>query len=451
MNIKELEQRLNQLLQEAKPLAIKSRDGDLTDEESKRFDELVEQINTVGEDLTEARNRAAQGEKVLGTLDEYRKATGSAARSLPGAGAETRQQNPERRDFRNPGKRFVRSEAFKRFQASPFGTSGREMLGSTYFADDGEDVEVDYRDGQGPIDFRDLVYTGSFGASYMQPNRLPGIVAGQAFPLRVRDVLTNGRTDSATVQFVRKGATTNNAAEVAEATTVAGATAKPESAVDLEVVETTVKTIAHWIPVTRQMLQDAAQIKTFIDAELLLGLEKREDTQLVAGDGSGANLRGILNTSGIQVLDATYFTTTAPLPANANELDRIRRAVRKIRVTGEANPNFVLAHPDDVEVWDTLKDADGNYLLRSGGPDAGGVRSIWGLTIVESLAVTARRPLVGDGRYGIVLDKMDGEIFMTDSHSDWFVKNLYAILAESRLALAVTLPAAFADVTLPAA
>src|SRR5690606_13402307 len=126
-------------------------------------------------------------------------------------------------------------------------------------------------------------------------------------------------------------------------------------------------------------------------------------------------------------------------------------AVTMARVTGEANPNFVFAHPDDVEIWDMLKDGDGNYLLRSGGPEAGGTRRIWGLTIVETLAVSAGEALVGDGRYAIVLDKMDGQIFMTDSHSDWFVKNLFAILAESRLALAVTLPAAFVDVDLAAA
>ncbi len=444
MNIEELRKRLQQLLDEAKPLAIKSKDGSLTADEDARFDELASNIEECRKDLAAAEARAAKGEEILGQYNDLQKGKGSAARSLPGT--PTREaRNADQHDFRNPGKRFVRSDAFKRYAASPNGTSSRELLGSTYFADDGEEVE--YRAGEGPTDFRDLVYTGGFGAGFMQPNRLPGIVSGTPFPLRVRDVLTNGRTDSATVEFVRKGATTNNAAEVAEATTVAGATAKPESAVDLDVVSTSVKTIAHWIPVTRQMLQDAAQIQTFIEAELLYGLRKREDVQLVAGDGAGVNLRGILNTTGIQVANAAYFTAN-PLGAAANELDRIRRAVKMSRVTGEANPNFAFAHPDDVEVWDTLKDADGNYLLRSGGPEAGGVRSIWGLTIVETLAVPAGRALVGDGRYAIVLDKMDGQIFMTDSHSDWFVKNLFAILAESRLALAVTLPAAFVDVTL---
>lgn len=450
MNLAELQKRLKQLLEEAKPLAVKSNEGELSADEDTRFNELVESINEVRKDIATAEERKEQSDSVIKLSGDMSKGTGSAARTISHV-QETRTDFPNRVSFRNPGKRFVKSESFSRYAAAPNGVSGRELMGSTYFADDGTDA--DYREGDGPIDVRALVHGGSFvdgGINYIQSERLPGIVSGTPFPLRVRDVLTNGRTNSPTVEFVRKLATTNNAAEVAEATTVAGATAKPESAVDLEIVTTTVKTIAHFIPVTRQMLQDAAQIQTFIESELLIGLEKREDAQLVAGNGAGANLTGILNTSGIQTLDSAALVTN-PMPTDFNQLDLIRRAIKMSRVTGEASPNFVFAHPDDVEVWDTLKDGDGNYLLRSGGPEAGGVRSIWGLTIVETLAVTSGDALVGDGRYGIVLDKMDGQIFMTDSHDDWFTKNLIAILAESRLALAVTLPAAFVEVDLAAA
>lgn len=441
MNLKELQVRHQQLLDEAKPLAIKSNEGDLTDDENTRFSELVNSINEVRADIAVAETRKAEADKVIAQYADLSKPTGSAARSVSGNEAK-----PETRQYATPGKRFVESDSFKQFAINPRGVSQREGFGSTYFADSGK--SIDYRDGSEPIDTRALVHGGSF-TGYIQPNRLPGVVAGTPLALRVRDVLTNGRTDSNAVEFVRKLSGTNSAAEVAEATTVAGATAKPESAVNLEVVNTNVKTIAHYIPVTRQMLQDAAQIQTFIEGELMYGLQKREDTQLVNGNGSGANLTGILSTTGIQTLDTTALATT-PMPTGFNQLDLIRRAATMSRVTGEANPNFVFAHPNTVEEWDMLKDGDGNYLLRSGGPEAGGVKSVWGLTIVETTAVSAGDALVGDGRYAIVLDKQDGQIFMTDSHDDWFTKNLIAILAESRLALAVTLPAAFVEVDLAA-
>lgn len=443
MNLKELQARHQQLLDEAKPLAIKSNEGELTADEDTRFNELVESINGVREDIAIAEQRKANSDAVIEQYNSLSKPTGSAARSVQSdSGKEDAKVN-----HRSVGQRFTDSDGFKRYSVMPSGVSQREVFGSTYFKGEGS---PEYRSENGPLDTRALVHGGAFGAGYIQPNRLPGVVAGTPFALRVRDVLTNGRTDSPSVEFVRKLAGTNSAAEVAEATTVAGATNKPESAVGLEVVETSVKTIAHYIPVTRQMLQDAAQIQTFVEGELMYGLQKREDAQLVSGNGSGANLRGILNTTGIQTLDGSALTTK-PMPADFNQLDLIRRSVNMSRITGEANPNFVMAHPDNVEVWDTLKDGDGNYLLRSGGPEAGGVRSIWGLTIVETLAVPAGTALVGDGRYAIVLDKEDGQIFMTDSHSDWFTKNLIAILAESRLALAVTLPAAFVEVDLAAA
>src|SRR5699024_9680256 len=224
-----------------KPLAIKSRDGDLSDEEDARFDELVNNINECREGLTNAEARAKKGDEVLGSLEDLNRGRGSAARSVPSGRTENRDTNPDRIDFRNPGRRFVRTDSFKHYAASPNGTSARELLGSTFFSHN--DVDVNYREGDGPSEFRDLVHTGAFGSDYMQPNRLPGVVSGTPFPLRVRDVLTNGRTDSATVEFVRKLDSTNNAKEVAEATTVTGATEKPESAIDLEVVSTTVKTI----------------------------------------------------------------------------------------------------------------------------------------------------------------------------------------------------------------
>ena len=81
-----------------------------------------------------------------------------------------------------------------------------------------------------------------------------------------------------------------------------------------------------------------------------------------------------------------------------------------------------------------------------GGPEANGIPSLWGLPVVQSTAIAATKPLVGDGRFATVFDKTDGQIYVADQHADLFVKNILVILAESRLALAVTLPAAFVEV-----
>src|SRR5690606_35097271 len=105
--------------------------------------------------------------------------------------------------------------------------------------------------------------------------------------------------------FFRETSFTNNAAAVAEATATDGTSGlKPESALAFEEATVAVKTIAHWIPITRQILQDAAQLQTYVEQRLLDGLRLAESDQLLNGDGTGANILGLTNQSGVQVLDA---------------------------------------------------------------------------------------------------------------------------------------------------
>src|SRR5690606_6870649 len=91
--------------------------------------------------------------------------------------------------------------------------------------------ELERTDGVEP-EVRALMGSGLAGGELILPQRIPGIVQGDARPLPVRDLFTNGTTDSNTVEFVKMGAKTNNAAEVAEATSLTDGL-KPESGFDL--------------------------------------------------------------------------------------------------------------------------------------------------------------------------------------------------------------------------
>jgi HK97 family phage major capsid protein len=242
---------------------------------------------------------------------------------------------------------------------------------------------------------------------------------------------------------------TNAAAEVAEATSPSTGL-KPES--DLTFTEATfpVRWVAHWMQITRQNLEDLAFIQGYIDGRLLQGLARREDNQILNGNGTPPNLTGLLQTSGILTLDGTYFTG-APVKdvGTANEnANRIRRAMTRLRLSsvGGAIPSFVVANPADVEDWDTVTDAQRQYLF--GGPFAGMTTRLWGLPIVQSENIAAKTSLVGDGTMAAVVDRKDAQIYTTDSHADYFLRNLFVILAEERLALPVFRPSGFAKVTL---
>ena len=202
------------------------------------------------------------------------------------------------------------------------------------------------------------------------------------------------------------------------------------------------------MPVTRQLMEDLPFMAGYINERLLTGLRRREDAAFLNGTGVAPILRGILQTSGIQVLDAAYFTASpVKSPATDNEnINRIRRAIRVLQVTGQAYPTFVVMNPVDAEKVDTSTDANRDYIF--GGATAPLPRRMWGLPIVESDNIAAGTALVGDGQMAAVVDRNQGRIYTTDSHADFFVRNLLAVLAEERVALPVFRPAAFAAVTL---
>jgi HK97 family phage major capsid protein len=256
-----------------------------------------------------------------------------------------------------------------------------------------------------------------------------------ARPLTIRDLVTSGTTSSDVVDFVRQTAFTNAAAVVAEATSSADG-AKPESALAWEVVAENVKTIAHWIPITRRGLADVGQMRMYIDQWLRYGLEEALESQMISGAG-GANFTGILNTPNIQ---SQAWTT--------NILTTTRKARTKVVVTGRATPTAYVLHPNDWETIDLLQDNEARYYF--GGPSALGNPRLWGLPVVESEAITEGTGLVADWRMAALWDREQAQIFVTDSHSDFFIRNILVLLAELRAAFGVIRPKAFVQIDLTA-
>lgn len=258
-----------------------------------------------------------------------------------------------------------------------------------------------------------------------------------ARPLTVRDIITVGETSSDTVEYVRIGTPTNAAAPVAEATATAGASGtKPESALPMARVSETVKTVAHWIPATNRALADAPQLRTLIDNFLRYGLEEELEDQILTGDATGENFDGILHVANTtaQAFDTDILKTT-------------RKARTKVRTVGRARPTAYVMNPLDWESIDLLQDNEARYYY--GGPMNPGSPRLWGLPVVESEGMTQGTTVVADWKLAILWDRMQTAISMSNSHSDFFVRNLVAILAEFRAAFGVIRPAAFviADLT----
>jgi HK97 family phage major capsid protein len=299
-----------------------------------------------------------------------------------------------------------------------------------------------------PYAAKDLVVSGNPADSaglLVQPERRPAIDVTYQRPLTIRDLVTTGTTGSDTIEYVRLLTATNNAAPVAEATSSAfsipppaGAGIKPESALNFEKASTNVKTIAHWLPATKRALSDAGQIRTLIDDFLRYGVAEELENQIVSGDGTGENFEGIANTTGIQ--------TQAPPGVGETVMDAMRRARTKVRVVGRADPTAYVMHPVDWESVELLKDANDHFF--GAGPFALTAPRLWGLPVVESEAIPQGTAYVGDWTKAVLFDREQASIQVTDSHADFFIRNLVAILCELRAAFAVLRPAAFVQIDL---
>ena len=248
---------------------------------------------------------------------------------------------------------------------------------------------------------------------------------------RVIDVYSVVPTTQPAVVFMRETTFTNNAAEAAESTGSAG-----EAALAYTEVTSTVRKLAVHLPVTEEQLADVEGMRERVDNRLELMLRQRLDVQLISGNGVAPNLEGILNTASIQTQakggDPTF--------------DAIYKAIVLSRWTGFADPNAIIAHPNDWQDARLTRTADGIYIL--GNPDAPGAARLWGLPVIESTAATENTAVVGDyANYAEVAFRQGVEFAVTDSHSAEFISGILRIKATLRAAHVVYRPAAFVQVT----
>lgn len=266
---------------------------------------------------------------------------------------------------------------------------------------------------------------GSAGAGVAN-TRLPGILERPRRRLTVRDLLSQGRMDGNTLEYVRETGFNNNAAPVAEGNL------KPGSDIQFDLVNTSAKVIAHWMKASRQILSDFSQLRSVIDERLLYGLAYAEEQQLLNGDGTGQNLNGIIP-------QATAYAAPLTL-VGGTQIDTMRLALLQAELAEFPSTGIVL-NPKDWAFVELLKDTQGRYII--GNPQGTLSPTIWGVDVVTTQAIAEDKFLAGAFKMGAqVFDRWDARIEVGYVNDD-FIRNLTTILAEERLALAVYRPQAF--------
>lgn len=268
--------------------------------------------------------------------------------------------------------------------------------------------------------------TGGVGVG-IQPARLPGVQAGPDRPFTIRDLIMPGRTSSNAIEYVRESGFQNMAAPVAE-----GA-AKPQSDLSFDLVTTTVKTIAHWFRASKQVLADIPLLQSYINGRAIYGLKYVEENQILAGDGTGQNLLGILP-------QATAFNETLRATGDT-AIDILRRAILQVRIA-EYRATGIVLNPVDWANMELQKDTTGAYIWVN--VQDGGAQRMWRLPVIDTNAMPAGEFLVGAFDMGAqVFDREDAAVEVSTEDADNFTKNMVTIRAEERLALAVYRPESF--------
>lgn len=264
-------------------------------------------------------------------------------------------------------------------------------------------------------------------AGQLRPYRVPGIQALEQRELVIEDLFPHIPISENSVEYVKEKSFTNNAAPVAEAAQ------KPASTLETETAQTPVQVVAHWTRITRQLADDAGALAAFINARMVYGVDLAVENQILSGNGTSPNLSGLMKTGNYT---AQEFTLAQIGGSTANLLDLLRMSFAKVNYWSYRT-SAVLLNPMDWASLQGLKGSNGEYLLGSPA-DSFANSTVWGVRVVQTAAMDEGKFLAGDfARAATVYDRMQTVIDIASQNEDDFIKNLYTIRAERRLALAV--------------
>lgn len=382
----------------------------LADEIKAANQKAVDEVKAIAE---EALGKAKSGETISQALKEKADEALLKMNALAEQVAQVEQKMARGGDTPEPkksyGEQFTESEGFKAWQESGFSKNAR-----------GADMKV-----KASLTSATTDAAGSLGAGVAN-TRLPGVLELPQRRMTIRDLLTAGTMAGNTLEYVKEKVFTNNAGMVAEAGS------KPESDMQMELVTTSAKVIAHWMKASKQILDDIPQLRSMIDQRLGYGLALKEEQQILNGDGTGQNLNGIIP-------QATAYAPAIAL-ADQNMLDVLRLAMLQAALAEYAATGHVL-NPIDWATIETLKDDIGRYII--GNPQGSTAPTLWGLPVVATQAIAVNKFLSGAFQQGAQLfDRWESRIEVGYVNDD-FTKNMVTILGEERLALAVYRPEAF--------
>jgi HK97 family phage major capsid protein len=337
----------------------------------------------------------------------------------------------QRKERKSPGRAFVEDPLIKNWIENELGLKGAN-------ASLADGVKI-----MSPaVEAKGVIMSGADSGGAFVRREYDDTVSLPLRPLTILDLITVVRTGSNLVEYVRVNRLTRAAAITPEVTDTSGsgytAGAKPQASMGFEIVQAGVKTIAVWMPITRQILSDAPQLESEINAFEQTDLQLALEDEIISGTG-GTHFTGLENTQGL--------TPHARIAGDTDLLVTTRKARTTSMVVARAKSTGFLFNPYDWQDIDLLRNATaGNFYF--GGPTVMGIQQLWGLPVAESEVIPQGTGYTGDLKQMKLWDREQPTRRITDSHSDFFTHNLIAILTELRAAFGVKRPAAIVKIDL---
>ena len=322
-------------------------------------------------------------------------------------------------------------------RAGPSAPQSEKSLGERFVENEDVKAFMSRKSGKASISVKAVTSAAASAGTNVRPDRLGGVLAMPERRMTVRDLLTQGRTSSNSIEYVREKGFTNNAGiQVTEGDL------KPQSDITFELMTRSVATLAHWLLASKQILDDAPGLQSFIDGRMRYGLEYVEELQLLKGTGTNGNLEGLITVA------SDYNAALVPGFTGATPIDTLRLAMLQAVLAEYPATGHVL-HPIDWARIELTKDTDGRYIFAN--PQGLAQPTMWGLPVVATQAIDQGSFLTGAFRLGAqVFDREDANVLISTEDSDNFRRNMVTIRAEERLALAIYRPEAFVTGTFDA-
>lgn len=326
--------------------------------------------------------------------------------------------------YRTLGQAFLESDAYKAYV-----DNGIQNVKS--------EIKWDPR-----VETKTTVTESNFPPSVVRSARIQE--SAQLDPYVIPALIDTITTDQFQYKYLEETTYTNNAAPTSEGSALG------ENALAFTERTEEIRKIGAFIPMTEELLADVNAAQGYIDSRLRFMVRQTISDQIIGGSGSGVNLTGILNKTGINSFNFSSFS------GNLKRIGQVFEAITEIQKDAFMNPDAIVMNPADwyqvvTEVNAVTTSGALNPLFVGAGNFGNAVQpTLWGVPVVPSTEISAGDCLVGvfgGGQAIHIVARQGMEVAMSDSHDENFVKDILVMKATVRMGLPIYRATAFAKIS----